>query len=67
MSVATVLRVFKNSSLITEQGELKISRVFTGGKAARKARYRYYCTENGVSIYSRHTKAGTNKFAVVGK
>jgi hypothetical protein len=37
MSIATVLRVFKNSSLITEQGEFKISRVFDNGRAANKA------------------------------
>jgi hypothetical protein len=67
MSVATVLRVFKNSSLITERGEFKISRVFDNGKAANKARYRYHCTEHGVVIYSRRANAGTSKFAVVGK
>jgi DNA-directed RNA polymerase specialized sigma54-like protein len=67
MSVATVLRVFKNSSLVTERGEFKISRVFDNAGAASKARYRYHCTESGVTIYSRHTEAGTNKFAVVGK
>jgi hypothetical protein len=67
MSVAAVLRVFKNSSLITEQGEFKISRVFNDGKAANKARYHYHCTEHGVAIYSRRTNAGTSKFAVVGK
>jgi hypothetical protein len=65
MSVATVLRVFKNSSLITAQGEFKISRIFDNRKAARKARYRYYCTDNGISIYARRTSAGTKKFAVI--
>jgi hypothetical protein len=67
MSVATVLRVFKNSSLVTERGEFKISRVFNDGKAANKARYHYHCTEYGVVIYSRRTNAGTSKFAVVDK
>jgi hypothetical protein len=67
MSVATVLRVFKNSSLITKQGEFKISRVFDNAVVASKARYHYHCTENGVAIYARRTNTGTNKFAVVGK
>jgi hypothetical protein len=67
MSVTTVLRVFKNSSLITEQGEFKISRVFDTAGAANKARYQYHCTENGIAIYSRRTNTGTSKFAVVGK
>ena len=67
MSVATVLKVFKNSSLITPQGEFKISRVFDNGKAASKARYHYHCTENGIAIYIRRTNAGTRKFAIAGK
>ncbi|MDR2785441.1 MAG: hypothetical protein LBB83_05965 [Treponema sp.] len=67
MSVAIVLRVFKNSSLITEQGEFKISRVFDNGGAARKARYHYHCTENGLVIYSRRTNRGIYKFAVIDK
>jgi hypothetical protein len=67
MSVATVLRVFKNSSLVTEQGEFKISQVFPTSKAARKARYQYHCTENGVAIYTRRTNTGTNKFAIIDK
>jgi hypothetical protein len=66
MSVATVLRVFKNSSLITPQGEYTISRVFSDGKAARKARYYYHCTENGIPIYARHNKKGKFVFAVIG-
>jgi hypothetical protein len=65
MSVATVLRVFKNSSLITEQGEFKISRVFDNGGAARKARYHYHCTDNGIAIYARRDKTGKSLFAVV--
>jgi hypothetical protein len=67
MSVATVLKVFKNSSLVTEQRELKISRVFPTSKDACKARYHYHCTENGVVIYTRRINTGTSKFAVVGK
>jgi hypothetical protein len=67
MSIATVLRVFKNSSLITERGEFKISRVFDDAGTANKARYQYHCTENGIAIYARRTNAGTSKFAVVGK
>jgi hypothetical protein len=66
MSVATVLRVFKNSSLITAQGEFKINRVFNNRKAARKARYRYYCTDNGIPIYTRSNKKGKSVFAVIG-
>jgi hypothetical protein len=67
MSVAAVLRVFKNSSLITPQGEFKISRVFDNARAANKARYQYHCTENGVVIYTRRGKSGNQIFAVVGK
>ncbi|MDR2785324.1 MAG: hypothetical protein LBB83_05365 [Treponema sp.] len=67
MSVATVLKVFKNSSLITERGEFKISRVFNDGRAANKARYHYHYTDNGIVIYSRRTTAGTSKFVVVDK
>jgi hypothetical protein len=63
--VATVLRVFKNSSLITAQGEFKISRVFNNRNAARKARYHYYCTDNGISIYARRNKKGKSVFAVI--
>jgi hypothetical protein len=66
MSVATVLRVFKNSSLITAQGEYKISRVFHTRRAARNARYHYFCTDNGISIYIRSNKKGESKFAVIG-
>jgi hypothetical protein len=64
--MATVLRVFKNSSLITAQGEFKISRVFNNRKAAGKARYRYYCIDNGISIYARRSKEGKQKFAIIG-
>jgi hypothetical protein len=67
MSVATVLRVFKNSSLITPQGEFKISRVFPSGKAANKARYHYHCTDNGIAIYVRRNKTGRAVFAVADK
>jgi hypothetical protein len=67
MNVATVLRVFKNSSLITERGEYKISRIFDNGKAAKKAQYHYHCSKNGVTIYVRRTKTGNTTFAVVGK
>jgi hypothetical protein len=65
MSVATVLRVFKNSSLVTERGEFKISRIFDNAGAARKARYRYHCTENGIRIYARNGKKGKSTFAVI--
>jgi ABC-type Na+ transport system ATPase subunit NatA len=67
MGLATVLRVFKNSSLITERGEFKISRVFDNAEAANKARYHYHCTEKDIAIYTRLTNRGINKFAVVSK
>jgi hypothetical protein len=72
MSVITVLKVFKNSSLITSRGEFKIDRVFPTGKAANKARYFYYCSDCGVEIYSKrpkphHSRTGNSKFAAVGK
>jgi hypothetical protein len=67
MSVVTVLRVFRNSRLITERGELKISRVFDDAGAAGKARYYHYRTENGVAIYARRGRAGKLLFAVAGK
>jgi hypothetical protein len=67
MNITAVLRVFKNSSLVTSRGELKISRVFPDGKAAGKARY-YYCgVEDGVIIYARRGKTGNQIFAVVEK
>jgi hypothetical protein len=65
MNVAIVLRVFKNSFLVTERGEFKISRVFDGCGAANKARYHYYCTENGITIYARKGKNGRLTFAVI--
>jgi hypothetical protein len=66
MSVATVLRVFKNSSLITAQGEYKISRIFPSGKAANKAGYVHHITSNGIDIYTnRHGKRAA-RFAVIG-
>jgi hypothetical protein len=65
MSVATVLRVFKNSSLITEQGEYKISRVFNDDTAARRARYQYHQTVNGTAIYTRRSRKGKSIYAVI--
>jgi hypothetical protein len=65
MNAATVLRVFKNSSLVTEKGEFKINRVFDDDKATSKARYRYHCTVNGITVYSRRGKTGKSIFAVV--
>jgi hypothetical protein len=67
MSVVTVLRVFKNSSLITPQGEFKISRVFDNAKSASRARYHYHCSDNGIAIYARRNKTGKVLFAVAGK
>jgi hypothetical protein len=67
MNIATVLRVFKDSSLGTEQGEFKISRVFDNAKADGKARYHYHCTEHGINIYTSRTSAGISKFAEIDK
>jgi hypothetical protein len=67
MGLATVFRVFKNSSLITTRGEFKISRVFDNVRAARKVRYHYHCTENDITIYTRRNKSGNQLFAVVDK
>jgi hypothetical protein len=65
MSIATVLRVFKNSFLITERGECKISRVFDNAGAAHKVRYYYHGTENGIAIYARKGRKGKTTFAVI--
>jgi hypothetical protein len=66
MSIATVLRVFKNSSLITEQGEFKISRVFPDRKSAKKAQYRFFAVDNGIIIYRRRTGTGRITYACIG-
>jgi DNA-directed RNA polymerase specialized sigma54-like protein len=65
MNVATVLRVFKNSSLITPQGEFKISRVFNDRKAANKAGYVHHITSGGIEIYARDRHKRTVRFAVI--
>jgi hypothetical protein len=65
MSIVTVLSVFKNSSIITERGEFKISRVFDNAGAANKARYHYHGTENGIAIYARKGRNGKTTFAVI--
>jgi hypothetical protein len=67
MNVITVLKVFRGSSLITPQGEFKISRVFPDGRAAAKAGYSYYRSDNGIAIYSRPAGKGKRRFAVAGK
>jgi hypothetical protein len=64
-SITAVLRVFRDSSLITPQGEFKISRVFPDGRAARKARYYYHSAGDGVTIYARRGKSGGLIFAAV--
>jgi hypothetical protein len=53
MGLATVFRVFKNSSLVTPQEEFKISRVFPDRKSAKKAQYRFFTVDNGAIIYRR--------------
>jgi hypothetical protein len=63
MNMITVLKVFKDSSLLTERGEFRISRVFPDGRAARKARYYYHSDEGGVVIYARRGKSGGLIFA----
>jgi hypothetical protein len=67
MSLTAALKVFRGSTLITERGEFKISRVFTDDRAATKARYYYYRNEDGVIIYTRRGRAGNRTFAVAGK
>jgi hypothetical protein len=66
MSVATVLKVFKNSSLITPRGEYKISRVFPSRRSAKKARYRFFFMDNGICIYRRRGKTGRIQYAYIG-
>jgi hypothetical protein len=65
MGLATLFIVFKHSSLITERGEIKISRVFPTCKAAKKAQYRYYRTDIGTIIFIRRTKTGRRKYAII--
>jgi hypothetical protein len=57
--------VFKNSSLVTERGEFKISRVFPDRESARKAGYRFFTAANGVSIYRRRFGKAPAKYACV--
>jgi hypothetical protein len=66
MSVATVLKVFGNSSLVTEQGEFKISRVFPDSESALKAGYRFFTAANGVIIYRRRSGTRPAQYACVG-
>ena len=66
MGLAVIFRIFKKSTLITERGEIKISRVFPTCKAAKKAQYRYFRMDSGTIIYSRRTKSGLRKYALIG-
>jgi hypothetical protein len=66
-AVITVLRIFKNSTLIMPQGEFKISRIFPTGKAANKAGYVSHCTSNGIDIYTRRNSNRKARFAVIGE
>jgi hypothetical protein len=43
MNIATVLKVFKNSSIVTPQGEFKISRVFDNARAAEGPKHIQTC------------------------
>jgi hypothetical protein len=65
MNIATVLKVFKNSSLITEQGEFSISKVFRSTKTALNAGFRFYGRYNGIALYARRQKEGKLLFAAV--
>jgi hypothetical protein len=67
MGLATVFRVFKNSSLLTARGELKISRVFPDGKSAKKAQYRFFFMDKGILIYQRRSKTGRTTYAYIGE
>jgi hypothetical protein len=66
MGLATVFRVFKNSSLVTSRGELQISRVFPDHTSAKKAHYRFFAIDNGILIYSRRAGTGLVKYAYIG-
>jgi hypothetical protein len=66
MNVIIALKVFKNSSLITPQGEFKISRVFPSAEDAGKTGYVRHCTSSGVDIYTKKGGAAA-RFAVIGK
>jgi hypothetical protein len=65
MNIAAVLRVFRNSSLVTSRGELQISRIFSNRKSAKKAHYRFFAIDNGILIYSRRTRTGAVKYAYI--
>jgi hypothetical protein len=66
-NLATVLKIFKNSSIITPRGKYKISRVFPSRRSARKARYRFFFTDNGIIIYRRRAGTGRITYAYVGE
>jgi hypothetical protein len=66
MGLAAIFRVFKNSSLVTSRGEIKISRVFPDHKSAKKAQYRFFAVDKGIIIYRHHTGAGRMKYACIG-
>jgi hypothetical protein len=66
MGLAIVFKVFKGSSLVTSQGEYKISRVFPSRQSARKAQYRFCAVDNGIAIYRRRAKTGRTTYACIG-
>jgi hypothetical protein len=66
-NLATVLKIFKNSSLITPRGEYKISRVFASRRSAKKARYRFFFTDKGILIYRRRAETGRITYAYIGE
>jgi hypothetical protein len=66
MSVAIILKVFKDSSIITLQGEYEISRIFPGRQSAKKAQYRFCAVDNGIAIYRRRAKTGRTTYACIG-
>jgi hypothetical protein len=66
MGLAAVFRVFEDSSLISSQGEIKTSRVFSSRPSAKKAQYRFFSSDNGIVIYRRRTGTGQMKYACIG-
>jgi hypothetical protein len=67
MGLATIFRVFKNSSLVTSQGEYKISRVFPTRRIAKRAKYHFFTVDNGIIIYRRRTGTGRTIYACIGE
>jgi hypothetical protein len=67
MGLATIFRVFKNSSLLTTRSEFTISRVFPDCKSAIQAQYRFFFMEKDILIYRRRSKTGRATYAYIGE